>query len=109
MVFVFIERVLRVLLMHWPICIMTAARQSFIEILNSECQAFVGDFGLTRLLQPDSSNITTLAGTYGYIALLYSFNIYVYMMISFHSICAELAYTMVVTEKCDVYSFGVVK
>ena len=24
------------------------------------------------------------------------------------SICTELAYTMVVTEKCDVYSFGVV-
>ncbi|KAL5738984.1 hypothetical protein ACOSQ2_028164 [Xanthoceras sorbifolium] len=58
-------------------------------LLNSELQASVGDFGLARLLHPDSSNQTVLAGTYGYIA-------------------PELAYTMVVTEKCDVYSFGVV-
>ncbi|KAK0578685.1 hypothetical protein LWI29_014408 [Acer saccharum] len=58
-------------------------------LLNSEFHAFVGDFGLARLLHSDSSNRTILAGTYGYIA-------------------PELAYTMVVTEKCDVYSFGVV-
>ncbi|GKV35099.1 hypothetical protein SLEP1_g43412 [Rubroshorea leprosula] len=56
---------------------------------ESELEAFVSDFGNARLLDPDSSNHTTLAGTYGYIA-------------------PELAYTMVVTEKCDVYSFGVV-
>ncbi|GKV28064.1 hypothetical protein SLEP1_g37161 [Rubroshorea leprosula] len=58
-------------------------------LLNSELEAFVADFGNARLLDPDSSNYTTLAGTHGYIA-------------------PELAYTMVVTEKCDVYSFGVV-
>ncbi|GKV49011.1 hypothetical protein SLEP1_g55785 [Rubroshorea leprosula] len=58
-------------------------------LLNSELDAVVSDFGNARLLDPDSSNHTTLAGTYGYIA-------------------PELAYTMVVTEKCDVYSFGVV-
>ncbi|KAL5823470.1 hypothetical protein ACOSQ4_021370 [Xanthoceras sorbifolium] len=58
-------------------------------LLNLELQASVGDFGLARLLHPDSSNQTVLAGTYGYIA-------------------PELVYTMVVTEKCDVYSFGVV-
>ncbi|GLU06637.1 hypothetical protein SLE2022_236510 [Rubroshorea leprosula] len=58
-------------------------------LLNSELEAFVSDFGNARLLDPDSSNHTTLAGTYGYIA-------------------PELAYTIVVTEKCDVYSFGVV-
>ncbi|XP_031281003.1 MDIS1-interacting receptor like kinase 2-like [Pistacia vera] len=58
-------------------------------LLNSELEAFVADFGLARLLHPDSSNRTILVGTYGYIA-------------------PELAYTMVVTEKCDVYSFGVV-
>ncbi|KAK0600764.1 hypothetical protein LWI29_018227 [Acer saccharum] len=58
-------------------------------LLNSESRAFVADFGLARLLHLDSSNRTLLAGTYGYIA-------------------PELAYTMVVTEKCDIYSFGVV-
>ncbi|KAH7846931.1 hypothetical protein Vadar_019920 [Vaccinium darrowii] len=58
-------------------------------LLNSQLEAFVADFGTARLLHPDSSNQTVIAGTYGYIA-------------------PELAYTMVVTEKCDVYSFGVV-
>ncbi|KAJ9537683.1 hypothetical protein OSB04_030416 [Centaurea solstitialis] len=58
-------------------------------LLNSEMEAFVADFGAARLLDPDSSNQTVIAGTLGYIA-------------------PELAYTMVVTEKCDVYSFGVV-
>ncbi|WOH13602.1 hypothetical protein DCAR_0833112 [Daucus carota subsp. sativus] len=58
-------------------------------LLNSKMEAFVADFGASRLLEPDSSNQTIVAGTYGYIA-------------------PELAYTMVVTEKCDVYSFGVV-
>ncbi|RVW82682.1 MDIS1-interacting receptor like kinase 2 [Vitis vinifera] len=58
-------------------------------LLDSNLEAFVADFGTARLLDPDSSNQTLLAGTYGYIA-------------------PELAYTMVVTEKCDVYSFGMV-
>ncbi|KAL5805517.1 hypothetical protein ACOSQ4_028250 [Xanthoceras sorbifolium] len=58
-------------------------------LLNSESEAFLADFGTARFLNSDSSNRTILAGTYGYIA-------------------PELAYTMVVTEKCDVYSFGVV-
>ncbi|CAL5367869.1 unnamed protein product [Camellia sinensis] len=58
-------------------------------LLNSELETFVSDFGTARLLYPDASNQTVIAGTYGYIA-------------------PELAYTMVVTEKCDVYSFGVV-
>ncbi|CAL5367875.1 unnamed protein product [Camellia sinensis] len=58
-------------------------------LLNSEMEAFISDFGTARLLYPDSSNQTIIAGTYGYIA-------------------PELAYTMAVTEKCDVYSFGVV-
>ncbi|KAJ0601752.1 putative protein kinase RLK-Pelle-LRR-XI-1 family [Helianthus annuus] len=58
-------------------------------LLNSEMEGFVADFGAARLLDPDSSNQTVIAGTLGYIA-------------------PELAYNMIVTEKCDVYSFGVV-
>ncbi|KAL4291331.1 hypothetical protein GQ457_14G024980 [Hibiscus cannabinus] len=57
-------------------------------LLNLDFEARVSDFGTARLLHPDSSNQTMLVGTYGYVA-------------------PELAYTMVVTEKCDVYSFGV--
>ncbi|KAJ4707478.1 putative Receptor protein kinase [Melia azedarach] len=57
-------------------------------LLNSKLDVFIADFGTARLLHLDSSNRTIVAGTYGYIA-------------------PELAYTMVVTEKCDVYSFGV--
>ncbi|XP_057435984.1 MDIS1-interacting receptor like kinase 2-like [Lotus japonicus] len=58
-------------------------------LLNTEWQPSVSDFGTARILQHDSSNRTIVAGTIGYIA-------------------PELAYTMVVSEKCDVYSFGVV-
>ncbi|KAH6809992.1 hypothetical protein C2S51_027775 [Perilla frutescens var. frutescens] len=58
-------------------------------LLDSKLEACVSDFGTARLLDPDTSNQTLIVGTHGYIA-------------------PELAYTMVVTEKCDVYSFGVV-
>ena len=37
-------------------------------LLNSELEGFVSDFGTARLLDPDSSNRTLVAGTYGYIA-----------------------------------------
>ncbi|KAL2923118.1 MDIS1-interacting receptor like kinase 2 [Bienertia sinuspersici] len=57
-------------------------------LLCSQLEAHVADFGTAKFLNPDSSNWTKPAGTYGYIA-------------------PELAYTMVVTEKCDVYSFGI--
>ncbi|XP_042515981.1 probable leucine-rich repeat receptor-like protein kinase At1g35710 [Macadamia integrifolia] len=57
-------------------------------LLDADLEPHVSDFGNTKFLNPDSSNHTILVGTYGYIA-------------------PELAYTMVVTEKCDVYSFGV--
>ncbi|KAE8666808.1 putative LRR receptor-like serine/threonine-protein kinase [Hibiscus syriacus] len=57
-------------------------------LLDLEFEANISDFGIAKLLNPDSSNWTDLAGTYGYVA-------------------PELAYTMKVTEKCDVYSFGV--
>ncbi|ESW11609.1 hypothetical protein PHAVU_008G044600, partial [Phaseolus vulgaris] len=58
-------------------------------LLNSNWEPTVSDFGIARFLNLDSSNRTIVAGTIGYIA-------------------PELAYTMVVNEKCDVYSFGVV-
>ncbi|KAF6986986.1 hypothetical protein CFC21_004666 [Triticum aestivum] len=58
-------------------------------LLDATFKAFVSDFGTARILKPDSSNWSALAGTYGYIA-------------------PELSCTSVVTEKCDVYSFGVV-
>ncbi|KAL5990460.1 hypothetical protein ACLOJK_011362 [Asimina triloba] len=57
-------------------------------LLDQELEAHVSDFGTARLIKPDSSNWSALAGTCGYVA-------------------PELAYTMRVTEKCDVYSFGV--
>ncbi|PON60524.1 Tyrosine-protein kinase [Parasponia andersonii] len=57
-------------------------------LLDSEFEAHVSDFGIARFLNPNSSNWTAVAGTYGYLA-------------------PELAYTMAVTEKSDVYSFGV--
>ncbi|KAJ0601723.1 putative protein kinase RLK-Pelle-LRR-XI-1 family [Helianthus annuus] len=37
-------------------------------LLNSELEGFVADFGAARLLDPDSSNQTVIAGTLGYIA-----------------------------------------
>ncbi|KAF7848008.1 hypothetical protein BT93_L2370 [Corymbia citriodora subsp. variegata] len=58
-------------------------------LLDLDYQAHVSDFGTARLLRPDSSNWTAIAGTIGYIA-------------------PELAYSTIPTEKCDVYSFGVV-
>ncbi|XP_039165312.1 MDIS1-interacting receptor like kinase 2 [Eucalyptus grandis] len=58
-------------------------------LLNADYEAHVSDFGTARLLKPDSSNWTAIAGTIGYIA-------------------PELAYSIVPTEKCDVYSFGVI-
>ncbi|KAF3948253.1 hypothetical protein CMV_025728 [Castanea mollissima] len=62
-----------------------------LNLTNSglkEYEAHVSDFGTAKILNQDSSNWTSLAGTYGYVA-------------------PELAYTMKITEKCDVFSFGV--
>ncbi|KHM99294.1 Putative LRR receptor-like serine/threonine-protein kinase [Glycine soja] len=57
-------------------------------LLDSDYVAHVSDFGTAKFLNPDSSNWTSFAGTFGYAA-------------------PELAYTMEANEKCDVYSFGV--
>lgn len=58
-------------------------------LLESEFEPRLSDFGTAKLLGSASTNWTSVAGSYGYMA-------------------PELAYTMNVTEKCDVYSFGVV-
>ncbi|XP_039157629.1 MDIS1-interacting receptor like kinase 2 [Eucalyptus grandis] len=60
-------------------------------LLDNKMQAFLSDFGTARLIETNfSSNLTgNIVGTHGYIA-------------------PELAYTLVINEKCDIYSFGVV-
>ncbi|CAN6449156.1 unnamed protein product [Victoria cruziana] len=58
-------------------------------LLRSNFEGCISDFGTARLLRADSSNWSTVQGTYGYIA-------------------PEFSQTLRVTEKCDVYSFGVV-
>ncbi|KAF3456802.1 hypothetical protein FNV43_RR01456 [Rhamnella rubrinervis] len=58
-------------------------------LLDAEYEAHSSDFGSARTCNPESSNWTTFAGTFGYSA-------------------PELAYTMEVNEKIDVYSFRVV-
>ncbi|PIN05295.1 Serine/threonine protein kinase [Handroanthus impetiginosus] len=58
-------------------------------LLDSKLEAHLSDFGTARVLDSNSSNQTQIAGTLGYIA-------------------PELAYTMIVNEKCDVYSFGII-
>ncbi|KAK7276702.1 hypothetical protein RIF29_17847 [Crotalaria pallida] len=60
-------------------------------LLNSDFEAHVADFGLAKFLQdPGTSEcMSSIAGSYGYIA-------------------PEYAYTLKVDEKSDVYSFGVV-
>ncbi|KAL5561994.1 hypothetical protein UlMin_031741 [Ulmus minor] len=58
-------------------------------LIEKDFKPLLSDFGTARLLSPDSSHWTNIAGSYGYMA-------------------PELAQTMKVTFKCDVYSFGVV-
>ncbi|QCE01461.1 LRR receptor-like serine/threonine-protein kinase FLS2 [Vigna unguiculata] len=57
-------------------------------LIDLEYEARLSDFGTAKILNPNSLNLTSFAGTYGYAA-------------------PELAYTMEVNEKCDVFSFGV--
>ncbi|XP_039120340.1 MDIS1-interacting receptor like kinase 2-like [Dioscorea cayenensis subsp. rotundata] len=58
-------------------------------LLDEEYRACISDFSISRLLKPNSSHWSLLAGTYGYMA-------------------PELAHVMRMTKKCDVYSFGIV-
>ncbi|XP_028785288.1 MDIS1-interacting receptor like kinase 2-like [Neltuma alba] len=58
-------------------------------LLTSEYEeAHLIDFGTAKFLNPNSNNMTTFVGTFGYTA-------------------PEIAYVMEANEKCDVYSFGV--
>ncbi|KAG6546889.1 hypothetical protein Mapa_011505 [Marchantia paleacea] len=60
-------------------------------LLDSNLEAHVADFGLAKLFQDTgkSESMSSIAGSYGYIA-------------------PEYAYTLKVNEKSDIYSFGVV-
>ncbi|XP_015951980.1 leucine-rich repeat receptor-like kinase protein HAR1 [Arachis duranensis] len=60
-------------------------------LLDENFEAHVADFGLAKFLQDPgaSQSMSSIAGSYGYIA-------------------PEYAYTLKVDEKSDVYSFGVV-
>ncbi|TKY46710.1 Leucine-rich repeat receptor serine/threonine-protein kinase BAM3 [Spatholobus suberectus] len=60
-------------------------------LLNSDFEAHVADFGLAKFMQGNGASecMSSIAGSYGYIA-------------------PEYAYTLKVDEKSDVYSFGVV-
>ncbi|XVF85807.1 hypothetical protein PTKIN_Ptkin17bG0147400 [Pterospermum kingtungense] len=59
-------------------------------LLDDDCNAYLSDFGLSRLLGTYETHATTgVAGTFGYVA-------------------PEYAMTCRVSEKADVYSYGVV-
>ncbi|KAM4077451.1 hypothetical protein ACJW30_12G138700 [Castanea mollissima] len=60
-------------------------------LLEPDFESRLSDFGVARLLNPDTSNWTPIAGSYGYMAPR-----------------IKLALTMRLMDKCDVYSFGVV-
>ncbi|XP_054776183.1 LRR receptor-like serine/threonine-protein kinase RPK2 [Prosopis cineraria] len=59
-------------------------------LLDEDCNAYLSDFGLARLMEVYETHATTdVAGTFGYVA-------------------PEYATTCRVSDKADVYSFGVV-
>ncbi|EFH44506.1 hypothetical protein ARALYDRAFT_915350 [Arabidopsis lyrata subsp. lyrata] len=59
-------------------------------LLDDDCNAYLSDFGLARLLGTSETHATTgVAGTFGYVAL-------------------EYAMTCRISDKADVYSYGVV-
>ncbi|XVF75239.1 hypothetical protein PTKIN_Ptkin13bG0171400 [Pterospermum kingtungense] len=75
--------------MLYPTCILTVYPpiihrdiSSKNVLLNAEYEACLLNFGIAKILNPDSYNVTGLAGTFGYVA----------------PVIAELAYTLSVTE-----------
>ncbi|CAL9097663.1 unnamed protein product [Musa textilis] len=80
-------------------------------LLESHFEPRLSDFGTAKLLNPDSSNWTSVAGSYGYMAPGNNSSSILRLHSPGHYMIQPdelLAYTMRVTEKCDVYSFGVV-
>jgi hypothetical protein len=58
-------------------------------LLNNKLEAFVSDFGTAKLLDPNSSNQTLVAGTYGYVApgeLIYFYTLKLYFYIFIYSL-----------------------
>ncbi|XP_059435687.1 leucine-rich repeat receptor-like protein kinase PXL1 [Corylus avellana] len=58
-------------------------------LLDDNLEARIADFGLARMMVHKDETVSTVAGSYGYIA-------------------PEYGYTLKVNEKTDIYSFGVV-
>ncbi|KAG0457522.1 hypothetical protein HPP92_022679 [Vanilla planifolia] len=58
-------------------------------LLDANLEARIADFGLARVMLRKNETVSTVAGSYGYIA-------------------PEYGYTMKVNEKTDTYSYGVV-
>ncbi|XP_055801898.1 probable LRR receptor-like serine/threonine-protein kinase RPK1 [Solanum dulcamara] len=58
-------------------------------LLDNEVNAYLSDFGLSRIMGTDTSTNTGVAGTFGYVA-------------------PEYALTSRVSDKADVYSYGIV-
>jgi serine/threonine protein kinase len=57
-------------------------------LLNNKLEAFISDFGTAKLLDPDSSSQTLVAGTYGYVGpgeLIYFYAIsYIFIYLFIH-------------------------
>ncbi|XP_031283851.1 leucine-rich repeat receptor-like protein kinase PXL1 [Pistacia vera] len=58
-------------------------------LLDANLEARIADFGLARMMVHKNETVSTVAGSYGYIA-------------------PEYGYTLKIDEKSDIYSFGVV-
>ncbi|WOL10663.1 hypothetical protein Cni_G19422 [Canna indica] len=58
-------------------------------LLDANLEARIADFGLARMMIQKNETVSTVAGSYGYIA-------------------PEYGYTLKVDQKSDIYSFGVV-